>query len=119
MLIKNAILSALVTVALILTVALGIAFFRSDLTWTSWLEITWFVSMGSTFLGYLLRGSSASSSHPEMDMAMRKATLDPDTFEAIDNQDGLRGIAFGWVVMLSSLVVFGASLAILVNLYNT
>ena len=118
MLIKNAILTALTTILIICAISVGITLFRSDLNWTSWLETCWFVSMGFVFLGYLLRGGPPASRNMEMDLAIRQVTLDPKTFEEIDAQDAVRGVAFGWVVMLSSLAVFGLSLAILVNTYN-
>lgn len=113
MLIKHAIITALVTWTLIAGVALGIAFYRHDVSVKSLLEYLWGISFAAAFLGLLFRGGAAKGDTVERTEGVLMSTQNRDGYIQADNDDAVRGFAFGTVVMLSALIVFGGSLAAL------
>lgn len=113
MLIKNAIITALVTWALIIAIAVGVALYRHDVSMKGVLEYVWGTSFAFALLGLLFRSGAAKGDTIERTEGVVEASLDRDGYLKADSSDAIRGFAFGTIVMLSALLIFGASLAIL------
>lgn len=113
MLIKNVIITALATWGLIVVIALGIAAYRHDVSVKSALEYIWGTSFAFAALGFLARGGAAKGDTIERTEGIEKSSLDREGYREADNADAARGFAFGTVVMLAALAVFGGTLATL------
>jgi tetrahydromethanopterin S-methyltransferase subunit E len=111
--VKHAIITVLVVWALIAGVAIGIAFYRHDTALQSLVEYAWGTSFAVAFIGLLFRGGAASGDTVERTEGVVKSSHDRDAYIQADNEDAVRGFAFGTIVMLSGLIVFCASLAAL------
>ena len=113
MLIKNAIITAMVTWVLIVVIAVGVAFYRHDVSVKSALEYIWGTSFAFALLGFLFRGGAAKGDAVERTEGVVVSSSNREGYLDADGSDALRGFAFGTIVMLSALTVFGGSLAIL------
>jgi len=113
MLIKNAIITALITWALIVGIAVGIAVYRQDVSVKSALEYIWGISFAFAVIGFLLRGGAATGDTVERTEGVVRSSYNREGYLEADGVDAVRGFAFGTIVMLSSLTVFGGSLTIL------
>lgn len=113
MLYKHAIITALSVVALILGTAAGVSLFRPDPSWRNWVEYTWFVSTAASIIGfYLWKGARTGPDIAGFE-TLSYTMENKDKYLDADNDDARVGMAFGTVVMLSSLLVFAVSLATL------
>lgn len=113
MLRKHAIITALSVFGLILGIALGISLYRHDASWRNWVEYAWFVSIAASIIGfYLWKGASTGPNIAGFETESY-AMSNKDKYREADNDDAQVGIAFGTVVMLSSLLVFAVSLTTL------
>lgn len=113
MLYKHAIITALSVFGLILGTALGISLYRNDPSWRNWVEYAWFVSIVASIIGfYLWKGAGTG---PDIAGFETESYTIPnkDKYRDADNDDARVGIAFGTVVMLSSLLVFALTLTTL------
>lgn len=113
MLYKHTIITALSVLGLIFGIALGISLYRHDSSWRNWVEYTWFVSIAASIIGfYLWKGARTG---PDIAGFETESYTIPnkDSYRDADNDDARVGMAFGTVVMLSSLVVFAISLTAL------
>ncbi len=113
MLIKNAILTALITWVLIISTAAGIELYRQEVSVKSFLEYVWGISFAFALVGFLLRGGAATGDTVERTEGVVRSSYNREGYLEADGVDALRGFAFGTVVMLSALVAFGGSLAVL------
>jgi hypothetical protein len=113
MLIKNAIVTALITWALIIAIAVGIAMYRQDVSVKSALEYIWGTSFAFAVIGFLLRGGAAMGDTVERTEGVVRSSYNREGYLEEDSADAVRGFAFGTIVMLSALTVFGGSLAVL------
>ncbi|MEN9404913.1 MAG: hypothetical protein RL091_3616 [Verrucomicrobiota bacterium] len=113
MLIKNAIITALITWTVIFAIAVGIAIYRHDVSVKSLLEYVWGTSFVFALLGFLFRGGAATGDTVDRTEAVLASTSNPKKVLEADSTDAIRGFAFGTIVMLAASIVFGASLAIL------
>jgi hypothetical protein len=113
MLIKNAIITVLITWALIIVIAVGIAIYRHDASVKSALEYVWGTSFAFALLGLLFRGGAAKGDTVERTEGVVVSSPNREGYLEADNSDAICGFAFGTTVMLSALIVFGGSLAIL------
>jgi hypothetical protein len=113
MLSKHALNTALSVFGLIFGIALGISLYRHDPSWRNWVEYAWFVSIAASIIGfYLWKGARTG---PDIaGFETESYTIpDKDKYRDADNDDARVGMAFGTVVMLSSLLVFAVTLATL------
>lgn len=117
MLIKNAIITALITWGLIIAIAVGIAIYRHDVSMKSALEYVWGTSFAFALIGFLLRGGAAKGDTVERTEGVAVSSLNREGYLEADSSDAVRGFAFGTIVMLSALAVFGVSLATLYFTY--
>jgi len=111
--IKSAVITALIVWLIIAAVSLGIAFYRHDLSARSVIQNLWLVSFGIGALGLLFRGGAATGASVEVSEGVASSSQHREQYLQADAEDARAGIAFGTIVMLSALVVFAASLAIL------
>ena len=118
MLIKHAIITALATLGLIVLIALGIAVYRHDVGVQSLFECIWGTSFGFALLGLLARSGAATGDTVVRTEAIDRTTQNREGYYQADGADAQTGFAFGTVVMLSALVVFGASLAVLYGFFD-
>lgn len=113
MLYKNAIITALSVLILITGIALGIAIYRHDLSFKNWVEYTWFVSIACSIIGFYLRKGAGTGPNVAGFETVSYTMPNKERFHEADNDDARFGMAFGTVVMLSSLLVFAVSLTTL------
>lgn len=113
MLYKHALITALSVFGLILGISLGISLYLHDPSWKNWVEYTWFVSIAASIIGfYLWKGARTG---PDIAGFETESYTIPnkDNYRDADNDDARVGMAFGTVVMLSSLLVFALTLTTL------
>lgn len=111
--IKHAIITALITWALVIGVGVGVAVYRHDVSVKSLLEYVWGVSFAAAVLGFLFRSGAVTGDTVERTEGVVKSSQNREGFIRADNDDAILGFAFGTVVMISGLLLFGVSLAIL------
>src|SRR4051812_2280854 len=102
MLIKHAIITTLIVWALICAVAVGVAFYRHDMSTKSVMEYVWYVSFAFAFIGLLLRGGAAKRDTVERTEGVVLSSQNREGYLRADAQDAAVGIAFGTIVMLSA-----------------
>ena len=112
MLIKNAIITALITWTLIVAIAAGIVTYRQDVSVKSALEYIWGISFVFAVIGFLLRGGATGDTVERTEGVVR-SSYNREGYLEEDGADAVRGFAFGTIVMLSALTFFGGSLAVL------
>jgi hypothetical protein len=113
MLYKHAIITALSVFGLIFGIALGISLYRHDSSLRNWVEYTWFVSIAASIIGfYLWKGARTGPDIAGFETESYTIS-NKDKYRDADNDDARVGMAFGTVVMLSSLLVFILSLTTL------
>lgn len=113
MIYKHAIITALSVLALIFGLALGISLYRHDPSWRNWIEYAWFVSIAASIIGfYLWKGASTGPNIAGFE-AESYTIPNKGKYRDADNDDARVGMAFGTVVMLSSLLVFALTLTVL------
>lgn len=113
MFIRSSIITVLITWGLILAVAVGIAFYRHDVSAKSLLEYFWGVSFAPIIVGFLLRGGAAKGDTVERAEGVVQSSLNRQDHIHADAQDAVVGFAFGTFVMLSGIAAFCGSFAIL------
>ncbi|RXK55980.1 hypothetical protein ESB00_08915 [Oleiharenicola lentus] len=118
MLIKHALITALVTWLIILGAALGLAVHRNDVSVKSIIEYAWGVSFAVCILGVLFSSGASTGDTIERTEGVEKSSLNREGYRQADSQDAVVGIAFGTIVMISALLIFGGSLATLYLFFN-
>ena len=113
MLYKHAIITALSVLALILGIALGISLYRHDPSWRNWVEYTWLVSIAASIIGFYLWKGARTGPNIAGFETVSYTMENKDNYLDADNDDARVGLAFGTVVMLSSLLVFAIALTTL------
>ncbi len=113
MLQKHTLITALSVFALILGIALGLSLYRHDPSWRNWVEYTWFVSIAASIIGFYLWKGARTGPNVAGFEAVSYTMDNKDKYQDADNDDARVGMAFGTVVMLSSLLVFAVSLTTL------
>ena len=113
MLYKHAVITALSVFALIFGIALGISLYRHDPSWRNWIEYTWFVSIAASIIGFYLWKGSRTGPDVAGFETVSYTMENKDKYLDADNDDARVGMAFGTVVMLSSLLIFAVTLTTL------
>jgi hypothetical protein len=80
MLIKNAIITALATCALIVGVAVSVAIYRQDFSVKSVLEYIWGISFVFALAGFLLRGGAATGDSVQRTEGVVRSSYNPDGY---------------------------------------
>lgn len=113
MLQKHTLITALSVFALILGIALGISLYRHDPSWRNWVEYAWFVSIAASGIGFYLWKGARTGPDVAGFETVSYTMENKDKYQDADNDDARVGMAFGTVVMLSSLLVFAITLSTL------
>ncbi len=113
MLLKNVLITATVTWLIIFAAALGIAFYREDVNPQSIIEYVWGVSFAVSFLGFLFRSGASTGDTIQRTEGVENSSLSREGYRQVDGDDAVVGFAFGTIVMISGLLVFGGSLTVL------
>ena len=117
--IKQAVITVLIVWALILVVAYGIAVVRHGLSVKGVIEQEWGISFAVAFIGFLFRAGALKGDTVERIEGAIRSSPNREGFNQADRQDATLGLAFGTVVMLAGLTVFGTSLATLYLFFPT
>ena len=110
---RDALITAVVTILLTLASGFGIAWYREKPTLLCWVESTWMISIAFAMVGWLCRKGAVTGDTVTRTEAVLNTSHNKGGVLDAENDDVRSGLAFGWVVMLSALFVFGVSLTIL------
>lgn len=110
---RNAWITILVTTAMVLGSALGIAIYRNEFDLENTLQFVWGSSFVMVCIGCFLRVAASSGREVTKKKSFLAASIDREGYEAADDADAYTGFAFGTLIMFSGLVLFCLSLAVL------
>jgi hypothetical protein len=110
---KHVLITALSVFALIMGIASGISLYRHDPSWRNWVEYAWFVSIAASIIGFYLWKGARTGPDVAGFETVSYTMENKDKYQDADNDDARVGMAFGTVVMLSSLLVFAIALTTL------
>lgn len=114
---RGAILTVLITLIVILGSALGIAIHQENFDPEYLLQFVWGTSAGAAFIGYMFRGGASTGGDVLDHEAVSATSMNRDGYLEADASDAQSGMAFGWLIMIPSLVIFGICLATLLLVY--